>query len=213
MPPLSCPWRGSTLWSPDEEVRATSWKCAVFTCCELFFPVLFLAWKRSEFICYESLLAPWLRILFRYLNCSGLSRSRSDRHSTANTTNSTLRSSRATLCSSQFFRVCEDRVHKRTFQKDVMIKFYLLDARNNPRLDLQPYLLKDMRIESTQSVSEEEQQQRRRTSLHHAKKLVTLYVPLKAMPLNSEELSRYNEVSEAQYNYTLNKPHSVNSTL
>lgn len=102
-----------------------------------------------------------------------------------------------------------------------MIKFYLLDARNNPRLDLQPYLLKDMRIESTQSVSEEEQQQRRRTSFlqeakkapHHAKKLVTLYVPLKAMPLNSEELSRYNEVSEAQYNYTLNKPHSVNSTL
>ena len=100
-----------------------------------------------------------------------------------------------------------------------MIKFYLLDARNNPRLDLQPYLLKDMRIESTQSVSEQ-QQQRRRTSFfqeakkapHHAKKLVTLYVPLKAMPLNSEELSRYKEVSEAQYN-TLNKPHSVNSTL
>ena len=200
-----------TLWSPDEEVRATSWKCAVFTCCELFCPCFSLGNALNLFA--TSHFAPWLGILFRYLNCSGLSRSRSDRHSTANTTNSTLRSSRATRCSSQFFRVCEERVHKRTFQKDIMIKFYLLDARNNPRLDLQPYLLKDMRIESTQSGSEEEQQQRLRTSLHHAKKLVTLYVPLKAMPLNSEELSRYNEVSEAQYNYTLNKPHSVNSTL
>ena len=48
----------------------------------------------------------------------------------------------------EFFRQCEELVHKRAFQRDIAIKFYLIDARKNTRLDLQPYLLEDLRVET-----------------------------------------------------------------
>ncbi|GMH79468.1 hypothetical protein TL16_g08156 [Triparma laevis f. inornata] len=99
----------------------------------------------------------------------------------------------------EFFRICEDRVHKRTFQKDVAIKFYLVDARNNPRLDLQPYLLKDLRVDSIKTEAQAEEERRASLFVHdghhssHVKKTVTLFIPIKVLPLNSDELEKYQE--------------------
>mmetsp|Transcript_6440 Transcript_6440/g.12322 ORF Transcript_6440/g.12322 Transcript_6440/m.12322 type:complete len:1163 (+) Transcript_6440:244-3732(+) len=51
----------------------------------------------------------------------------------------------------EFFRQCEDLVHKYAFQREIEIRFYLVDTRNNTRLDLQPYLLEDLRVETAKA--------------------------------------------------------------